>query len=126
MSVKSGDTVPIEALAKLASGSVTRMFLEQIKAEWPGWPLPVLEHRFAPPRRWKFDLAWPGRVPPVAVEIDGGTWLPGGGRHNRAKGFQNDMEKLNRAAAMSWMVLRFTPDQIRNGTALNELRGVLQ
>lgn len=120
MSVKSGDTVPIEALTKLASGSVTRMFLEQIKAEWPDRPLPTLEHRFCE-RRWRFDLAFIAQK--VAVEIDGGTWT--GGRHVRPKGFQNDMEKLNRASVLGWTVLRFTPDQIRSGVALNELRGVL-
>jgi hypothetical protein len=36
------------------------------------------------------------------------------------------MEKLNKAAAMGWTVLRFTPQQIRNGMALNELREVLK
>ena len=37
----------------------------------------VREHRFAPPRRWRFDLAWPAER--LAVEVDGGRWQSGGG-----------------------------------------------
>jgi hypothetical protein len=32
-----------------------------------GLPDPVEEYRFAPPRRWRFDLAWPERM--LAVEV---------------------------------------------------------
>lgn len=62
----------------------------------------VREHRFAPPRRWRFDFAWPEYK--VAVEIDGGQWKTGGGRHNR----DSDREKMNAAAALWWCVLRFS------------------
>lgn len=88
---------------------------------WAGLPVPVAELSFAPPRRWRFDFAWPERK--VAVEVDGGVWTQG--RHTRGGGFVKDMEKLNRAATLGWTVLRFPPDQIRNGTALEELRAVL-
>ena len=67
-----------------------------------GMPDPVAEYRFAPPRRWRFDYAWPAVK--VAVEFDGGQWLPRGGRHNR----DTDRDKLNHAAVMSWKVLRFS------------------
>lgn len=91
---------------------------------WAGLPLPVKEYYFAKPRKWRFDFAFPEHNPKVAVEIDGGLWIYG--RHNRPAGAIRDMAKLNRAAALGWVVLRFTPDQIRNGTALNELREVLK
>ena len=52
------------------------MLGEQIKAL--GIPPPVLEMRFHPIRRWRFDMAWVEKS--VAVEVDGGMW--GGGRHN--------------------------------------------
>lgn len=70
-----------------------------------GMPDPVAEYRFAPPRRWRLDYAWPAVK--VAVEFDGGQWLPRGGRHNR----DTDREKLNRAAALGWRVLRFSNQQ---------------
>lgn len=64
------------------------------------------EHRFAPPRRWRFDFAFlPGKI---AVEIDGGTWS--GGRHVRGAGYRKDCEKLNAAAAMGFRVFRLTTE----------------
>jgi len=61
------------------------------------------EITFAPGRKWRFDLAWPRRG--VAVEIDGGTHGPRGGRHARPE----DYMKLNVAASLGWFVLRFQP-----------------
>lgn len=80
-------------------------------------PEPVTEHRFAPPRRWRFDLAWPAHK--VAVEIDGGTWI--GGRHTSGSGFEKDAEKLNEAAILDWMVLRVTPRMVDDGRALSAI-----
>ena len=71
-----------------------------------GLPAPVREYRFDQVRRWRFDLAWPARR--VAVELDGGEWLPHGGRHNTDR----DREKLNHAAAQGWRVLRFSGRQL--------------
>ena len=42
-----------------------------------GLPVPETQFRFAPPRRWRFDLAWLDRK--LACEIDGGTY--GRGTH---------------------------------------------
>ena len=44
----------------------------------------------------------------IAVEIDGGQWVTGGGRHNTDK----DREKINTAAIMGWRVLRFSGSQL--------------
>jgi hypothetical protein len=74
----------------------------------------VREHRFAPPRRWRFDVAWPDRL--FAVEVDGGVWTCG--RHVRGKGFEADCRKLNEAALMGWRVLRVTPAMVKSGEAL--------
>jgi len=74
-----------------------------------------LEYRFAPPRRWRFDLAMPGKM--IAVEIDGGTWT--GGRHVRGDGYERDCRKLNAATALGWAVYRMTtamaadPDEVQ-------------
>ena len=67
-------------------------------------PTPIREHRFAPPRRWRFDLCWPEQM--LAVEVNGGAWI--NGRHNRATGQRTDNEKHNAAAAGGWCVLRYT------------------
>ena len=51
----------------------------------------------------------------VALEVEGGIWLPGGGRHNRGKGMLKDMEKYNRAAALGWRIVRCTPQTLITG-----------
>jgi very-short-patch-repair endonuclease len=87
-------------------------------------PTPTREHRFAPPRRWRFDFAWP--EPRIAVEVEGGTWIPGGGRHNRGKGYLADLEKYAQAALLGWTVLRVAPEHIDSGQALNWIRSALE
>ena len=89
------------------------------------FPEPVTEHEFARQlgRRWRFDFAWPGRM--LAVEFDGGAWVPGGGRHARAAGFAADHEKMNRATLLGWRVLRFTARHLTDGSALAGLTEAL-
>lgn len=67
----------------------------------------VKEYKFHPERRWRFDFAIPKYK--IAIEIDGGIWTYG--RHNRSQGYIADMEKLNEAAALGWVVLKFTPQE---------------
>ncbi len=76
--------------------------------EQNGLPLPEPEYRFAPPRRWRFDYAWP--VQRLALEVEGGVWTKG--RHTRGAGFLRDVEKYNAAAVDFWRVLRTTPDKL--------------
>ena len=73
-----------------------------------GFPEPEPEYAFARQlgRRWRFDFAWPALM--LAVEVDGGSWVPGGGRHTRGAGFEADHDKFNRATLLGWRVLRFT------------------
>lgn len=70
---------------------------------------PVREFCFAPPRRWRFDFAWPTAC--VAVEIEGGSWMQG--RHTRGAGYARDCEKYNAAVMAGWRVLRFTGEMLR-------------
>lgn len=77
-------------------------------------PEPNTEYRFAPPRRWRFDYAWCG--PKVALEVEGGVFVAG--RHSRGLGMVKDMEKYNTATLAGWRVLRVTPKQIADGSAL--------
>lgn len=64
------------------------------------------EHRFCPPRQWRFDFAWPASA--LAVEIEGGTFVAG--RHTRGASFVQDAEKYATAALLGWRVLR-VPDK---------------
>lgn len=90
----------------------------------PGLPAPEREWRFSPPRRWRFDFAWPDRK--VAVEVEGSA--RGGGRHQRRAGFQADAEKYNAAAELGWVVLRYTGDDLRKRPAqcIEQVARVLQ
>ncbi len=74
----------------------------------------IREYRFDPLRRWRIDLAFPGLM--LAVEIDGGAFTEG--RHTRGVGFVKDMEKSNALTLAGWRLLRFTPEQVRKGEAL--------
>lgn len=74
----------------------------------------VREFRFAPPRRWRFDFAWPASQ--LAVEVEGGTWQKS--RHTTGNGFEADCEKYNTATTLGWRVLRVTPRQIHQGEAI--------
>jgi len=91
-----------------------------------GFEEPVTEYPFAKHlgRRWRFDFAWPDRW--LAVEVDGGAWVPGGGRHTRGAGFAADHDKFNRAALLGWRVLRFTSRHLADGSALAEIAEALR
>lgn len=90
-----------------------------------GLPEPKKEYRFAPPRRWRFDYAWLdeamtriglGDAHLLALEVEGGVFISG--RHSRGAGMIKDMEKYNQATLLGWRVLRVTPKQIADGSAL--------
>lgn len=81
------------------------LFLKMLQANFKGIEI-VKEFRFHPKRKWRFDYAFPFLQ--IAVEVDGGVWT--GGRHINPAGYINDMEKLNTAASMGWLVLRITTD----------------
>lgn len=74
---------------------------------------PDVEHRFHPTRRWRFDFAFPALR--LGVEVEGGLYSRG--RHVRPAGYEADLEKYNAAALAGWMVLRFSPAQVRSGQA---------
>lgn len=87
-----------------------------------GLPAPEREFCFAMPRRWRFDLCWPGRK--LAAEIEGGTWVQG--RHSRGAGMRKDAEKYNAAVLDGWKVLRFTADMVRDGSAIQVLERAIR
>ena len=94
-----------KVLSSTASEKVD-LFLNYLQQQFPQAEV-VKELQFHPDRKWRFDYAFPSRK--IAIEIDGAIWTLG--RHNRPRGYLADMEKLNTAASMGWLVLRFSTDE---------------
>jgi len=66
------------------------------------------EYRFHDVRRWRADFAH--LQTRCLIEVEGGIWV--NGRHNRAAGFNADLEKYLEAGLAGWRVFRLGPDQI--------------
>jgi hypothetical protein len=80
-------------------------------------PPSVPEFCFHPTRKWRYDRAWPAQR--VAVEIDGGAWLPGGGHsHGRGWNFEGDRVKDAEALVRVWCVLCVTGRRSSAGTII--------
>ena len=90
--------------------------------QFVGLPTPEREYRFAPPRRYRADFAYPDRM--LLIEVEGGVWTQG--RHSRGAGFTEDCSKYNLAASMGFRVLRFTGDMIKSGLAVRTIEDVLK
>ena len=75
-----------------------------------GGPELEREFRFHPDRKWRADFAHIASR--TFIEIEGGIYLAGGGRHNRAAGFIADAEKYFEAYLAGWSVVRLTSAQI--------------
>lgn len=86
-----------------------------------GLPAPTREFRFAPPRWWRFDYAWPESK--VALEVEGGVFTKG--RHTRGAGYAKDMVKYSEAAALGWRLIRVQPSDLCTATTLDLLRRAL-
>lgn len=79
------------------------------------------EYRFHDVRRFRFDFAWPQYK--IAVEVDGGVFAPGGGRHAK----DPDREKLNLAAECGWFVFRYSVQMLKKDpqACVDQVRRVL-
>ena len=69
-----------------------------------GGPPLEREYRFHPTRKWRADFAHVESR--TLIEVEGGIYIAGGGRHNRAAGFLADLEKYLEAALAGWRVVR--------------------
>ena len=92
------------------------LLLSQIKRE--GLPMPDTEAKFHPTRKWRCDYLW--KFKNLALEIEGGVWASM--RHNHPIGFLADMVKYNELAFYGYYLLRFTPQQIKNGECIQALK----
>ena len=90
------------------------LFGDAFRLLFPDMPQPVTEFRFAKQalgRNWAFDWAWPNYR--IAVEVDGGQYVPRGGRHMTDK----DREKTNAANDLRWFVYHYSPQQLKRDPA---------
>lgn len=120
------DTVTPDELRVLAKRVTDYKAILERQMLAAGLPPPDREYRFArladPPRAYRFDWCWPGRM--VAAEYEGGTY-GGKSRHTTAAGFREDCVKYSLAAELGWRVLRYTSDHVRSGAAVAQLARVL-
>lgn len=72
------------------------------------------EYRFDPARKWRSDFVHlPTRT---LIEIEGGIFMRGGGRHSRGAGYASDAEKYLEAVLAGWRVIRLTERQLEPET----------
>ena len=86
-----------------------------------GLPEPEREYRFAPPRRYRADFAYPEQK--ILVEVQGGIYTRGA--HSRGVGLERDYEKLNLAQLNGFRVFQFSRKMIESGVAVNMIEEVL-
>lgn len=82
-----------------------------------GLPAHERNYKFCPTRKWQADFCWPAQQ--LIVEVEGGNWA--NGRHVRPTGFVKDIEKYNKMTLMGFALLRFTTDQVKDGTAVTTI-----
>ena len=115
-SVKWNSSMLLTILSRCFLPMSVNLLLLHIRAE--KLPDPILEYKFHPVRRWRFDMCWPEYH--LAVEVDGGVWA--NMRHTRGSGFIKDQEKTNNAALLGWYVLRFHSGTIKSGEAIKMVK----
>lgn len=78
------------------------------------------EFRFNPERKWRADFHLIGTK--ILIEVEGGIWLGGKGRHTSGKGYLGDMEKYNSAQELGYSVYRYSTEQVKSGKAIEEIK----
>jgi very-short-patch-repair endonuclease len=102
--VKLTEPEDVKRIAKQSGkAQLEQRFLEAWGTHYQHLQRPVMQHRFHPVRKWRWDFCWPDQK--LAVEIQGGSFVQGG--HNRAGQQQKDYEKQRTAVSLGWRVLPF-------------------
>lgn len=96
-----------DAKKQARSSELELTFDALMQLHGPSIPQPVQEYRFAPPRRWRLDRAWPELR--CYVEVDGGQFKAGGGRHAG----DGDREKRNALALEGWIGLHYSGEMLK-------------
>lgn len=92
----------------MRTGDKYKLVIEQELTSRYGKDSVILEHRFHPVRRWRFDFAVPRLK--LAMEYQGHGHTGGGhiGRHATITGISGDAEKFNQAQVLGWKVICLT------------------
>jgi len=75
--------------------------------------------KFIPGRRFEADFYWPHLK--LALEVDGGIWLPKGG-HTSGEGYTKDRERDIEALLHGIITVRVTSTQVNNGYAIEKFK----
>lgn len=83
---------------------------------------PILEYVFDAQlegggKGWRFDLCWPELR--IAIEVDGAV-------HRIKERFKADLPKYQAAFGLGYRVLRVSPEQVRNGEALQLVKDIFR
>lgn len=78
-------------------------------------------YRYVPGRKFEADFAFPDRR--LLIEVQGGIYSRAA--HGSITGILADNERLNLATLNGWGMFRFTPDQVKDGTAIETIRKAL-
>lgn len=73
-------------------------------------------------RDWRADFAILEHR--LLIEVEGGGWK--NGRHNRGKGFAEDLLKYDAAMRLRWTVYRCDPEMIKSGHAIQTILILLE
>ena len=97
---------------KLSKAKKASALEEKFGRIWKAIGGPELERevRLIPGRLFRFDFC--DRRSLVCIEIHGGCWMRGGGRHSRGSGFQLDRFKVSAAQELGYIVYELTSKDI--------------
>ena len=93
----------------------------QLKAD--GWMF-TRQFYYAEPRRLRADFVVQANGDAVLVEIQGGIYSRQA--HGSVTGVLADIDRLNTATIAGWRMLRFTPAQVDDGTAITLIEAALK
>lgn len=117
------------------SKAIHKLFEEQLKTLKENGIEYFPEYKFCE-RKWRFDFILGRRASigdwvamkvehlMIAIEIQGAIWIQGG--HSRGSGYMRDIEKHNEATLLGWRILKFTPEQVKNGEAIKFIKRLLK
>lgn len=72
-------------------------------------------------RKFQADFWWPEKR--IALEVDGGVWMPRSG-HTSGAGYTSDRERDVEALLQGIITVRYTSDQVRNGYAISTFKRI--
>ena len=72
-------------------------------------------------RKFQADFWWPNLR--LALEVDGGVWMPRSG-HTSGAGYTSDRERDVEALLQGIITVRYTSDQVRNGYAITTFKRI--